>query len=108
VALALAAVPALAADPPKSQPPTRVRAAQEDTPSFTRLPDYVLTDSHDSDFDAFDFYDGKECITIEGKKYHRAYILRDVAPAASDSQIIRHYASAMESMGGSSFGRRLL
>lgn len=99
-ALVLAAVPALAVDAPPPTPPTRARTAQEDTPSFTRLPDYVLTDSRDSDFEAFDFYDGKACITIEGKKYERAYILRDGAPAASDSQIIRHYANALESMGG--------
>lgn len=72
----------------------------KDTPYFTGMPSYKITDSSDQEFADYRFYNGKNCTTVEGKKHHRAYTLKEHAKQSSELQISRNYANAVKSMGG--------
>ncbi len=71
-----------------------------DTPYFTGMPNYRIYEADDKEFEAWNFYNGKTCVTVEGRKFHRAYILKEGAKQASELQIVRNYANAIKSMGG--------
>jgi outer membrane protein OmpA-like peptidoglycan-associated protein len=72
----------------------------KDTPYFSGMPDYRITEAEDQDFAAYQFFNGKGCNTIEGSKYFRSYTLSDEAKRKSDLQISRNYANAVKNMGG--------
>jgi outer membrane protein OmpA-like peptidoglycan-associated protein len=72
----------------------------KDTPYFTGMPSYKITDASDQEFSDYRFYNGKSCNTIEGKKYFRAYTLKEGAKQASELQISRNYSNSVNSMGG--------
>ena len=72
----------------------------KDTPYFTGMPSYKITDASDQEFADYRFYDGKNCTTIEGKKYYRAYTLKESAKQSSELQISRNYSNSAKSMGG--------
>lgn len=72
----------------------------KDTPYFTGMPSYKITDASDQEFADYRFYNGKNCTTVEGKKHHRAYTLKKDAKQSSELQISRNYANAVTSMGG--------
>ncbi|NWG03392.1 MAG: OmpA family protein [Syntrophaceae bacterium] len=72
----------------------------KDTPYFTGMPSYKIGDASDQEFADYRFYNGKDCTTVEGKKHHRAYTLRENAKQASELQISRNYANAVKNMGG--------
>lgn len=72
----------------------------KDTPWFTSMPDYVIYDAEDIEFDSYNFYNGKNCTTVEGRKYIREYTLTEDGKSASVIQIMRNYANAVKSMGG--------
>jgi flagellar motor protein MotB len=72
----------------------------KDTPYFTGMPSYKITDASDREFADYRFYNGKNCTTVEGKKHHRAYTLEEDAKQSSELQISRNYANAVTRMGG--------
>jgi outer membrane protein OmpA-like peptidoglycan-associated protein len=72
----------------------------KDTPYFTGMPSYKITDGSDQEFADYRFYNGKDCTTIEGKKYYRAYTLKEGAKQSSELQISRNYLNSLKSMGG--------
>ncbi|MEW6051750.1 MAG: hypothetical protein AB1644_11925 [Candidatus Zixiibacteriota bacterium] len=72
----------------------------KDTPYFSGMPNYQITDAYDKAFDDYRFYDGKDCITVEGRKSHRAYTFGGDGESASELQIARNYVNAIKEMGG--------
>src|SRR3989304_4012741 len=91
--IGLFAAPALTQDEePGSQ--------MQDTPYFSGMPNYKIIDAFDREFADFRFYNGKDCTTMEGKRSHRAYTLKEDAEPASELQIARNYANAVKEMGG--------
>jgi outer membrane protein OmpA-like peptidoglycan-associated protein len=72
----------------------------KDTPYFTGMPNYGIIDADDKEFDAWNFFNGKACVAVEGRKFRRDYSLKEGAKAASELQIVRNYANAIRSMGG--------
>jgi outer membrane protein OmpA-like peptidoglycan-associated protein len=77
---------------------TEVKA--KDTPYFSGMPGYRIADSNDKKFADFRFWNGTECIVVEGKWCFRAYTLEEGAEAASTLQISRNYSGAVKNMGG--------
>ncbi len=92
--LVLASVSALAQDEDEEAP------AAKDTPYFSGMPNYKIIDSYDKGFADYNFFNGQDCNTLEGKKSHRAYTLKEEAEPSSDLQISRNYANAVKNMGG--------
>ena len=72
----------------------------KDTPYFSGMPSYKITDASDQEFADYRFYNGKDCTTVEGKKYYRAYTLKESAKQSSELQISRNYSNAVKNMGG--------
>lgn len=72
----------------------------KDTAYFTGMPSYRIVDSLDQEFSDYRFYNGKNCTTVEGEKFYRAYSLKEGAKQSSDLQISRNYANAVKGMGG--------
>jgi len=72
----------------------------KDTPYFTGMPSYKITDASDQEFADYRFYNGKNCTTLEGKKHYRAYTLKEGVKQSSELQISRNYANAVKDMGG--------
>ena len=72
----------------------------KDTPYFNGMPSYKITDASDQEFADYRFYNGKNCTTIEGKKYFRAYTLKENAKQSSELQVSRNYSNSVKSMGG--------
>ena len=62
---------------------TKIEAEPEfelkDTPYFTGMPSYKITEASDQEFADYRFYNGRDCTTVEGKKFFRAYTLREGA-----------------------------
>jgi len=86
-------------------PATQVRMqAQEseykDTPWFSGMPNYQIEAAEDIEFDSYNFYNGKSCTTVEGRKYKRSYWIKDDAQKSSALQVTRNYSNAIKSMGG--------
>jgi OOP family OmpA-OmpF porin len=75
-------------------------APPKDTPFFSGMPNYAIYEADDKEFDAFKFFTGKGCVTVEGRKYHRAYGPKEGAQRASSLQISRNYSNAIKAMGG--------
>lgn len=72
----------------------------KDTPWFSGMPNYLVYDAEDTEFDSYNFFNGKNCITVEGRKLRRIYSLKEDVQKSSVNQIIRNYANAVKSMGG--------
>ncbi len=79
---------------------TGAQSEFKDTPYFTGMPSYKITDASDQEFADYRFYNGKNCTTVEGKKYYRAYTLKEGAKQSSELQISRNYSNSVKSMGG--------
>ena len=77
---------------------TEVKA--KDTPYFSGMPNYKIVEAGDKKFADYRFFNGKDCTTVEGKRFNRAYTLEEDAESASDLQISRNYANAVKNMGG--------
>lgn len=73
----------------------------KDTPYFSGMPSYKINDASDKEFDSYNFFNGKNCTTVEGKKFSRSYTLKEDAKQSSDLQISRNYSTAVKKMGGS-------
>ena len=72
----------------------------KDTPWFSGMPNYSIYDGGDVEFDSYNFFNGKNCTTVEGRKFKRTYALKEDAQKSSVVQIIRNYSNAIKSMGG--------
>jgi outer membrane protein OmpA-like peptidoglycan-associated protein len=79
---------------------TGAQSEFKDTPYFTGMPSYKIVDASDQEFSDYRFYNSKNCTTIEGKKFFRAYTLKEDAKQSSDLQISRNYSNSVKSMGG--------
>ena len=92
--LAAAPTPALAQEEESAEPKAK------DISYFSGMPNYTITEADEKEFDAYGFYNGKDCTRVEGRKSYRAYFLKEGATRASILQIARNYANAIKSMGG--------
>jgi len=72
----------------------------KDTPWFSGMPNFTIYDAEDIEFDSYNFFNGKNCTTVEGKKFKRTYTLKEGAQKSSVIQISRNYSNAVRSMGG--------
>jgi outer membrane protein OmpA-like peptidoglycan-associated protein len=72
----------------------------KDTPYFSGMPNFIIYDGADTEFDSYNFFNGKNCLSIEGKKLTRHYTIKEDAQKSSIIQITRNYANAIKSMGG--------
>jgi outer membrane protein OmpA-like peptidoglycan-associated protein len=72
----------------------------KDTPWFSGMPNFTIYDAEDIEFDSYNFFNGKNCTTVEGKKFKRTYSLKEDAQKSSIIQISRNYANAVRNMGG--------
>jgi outer membrane protein OmpA-like peptidoglycan-associated protein len=72
----------------------------KDTPFFTGMPNYKITDATDQEFADYRFFNGKNCTTVEGKRHYRAYTLKEDSKQSSELQISRNYSNSIKSMGG--------
>jgi outer membrane protein OmpA-like peptidoglycan-associated protein len=72
----------------------------KDTPYFSGMPSFMIYDAEDVEFDSYNFFNGKNCTTVEGKKFIRTYSLKEGAQKSSAIQISRNYANAVRNMGG--------
>ncbi|MBI5475868.1 MAG: OmpA family protein [Ignavibacteriales bacterium] len=72
----------------------------KDTPYFSGMQNFTIVDAEDMEFDSYNFFNGKNCNTIEGKKFRRSYYIKEGATRSSVIQISRNYANAIKSMGG--------
>lgn len=72
----------------------------KDTPYFSGMPNFIIYDAEDIDFDSYNFFNGKNCTTVEGKKFKRTYTIKEGAEKSSIIQISRNYANAVRNAGG--------
>jgi OmpA-OmpF porin, OOP family len=72
----------------------------KDTPWFSGMPNFIIYDTEDSEFDSYNFFNGKNCNTVEGKIFKRHYTIKEDAEKSSNIQISRNYVNAVRSMGG--------
>jgi len=79
---------------------TGAQSEFKDTPYFSGMPSYKIVDASDQEFSDYRFYNGKNCTTIEGKKFFRAYTLKEGTKQSSELQISRNYSNSVKSMGG--------
>ncbi len=75
----------------------------KNAPYFTGMPNYFIDYAEDIEFDNYHFFNGTLCSLVEGKKYLRQYVLKADVVQASELQIVRNYANAVRSMGGTVF-----
>lgn len=72
----------------------------KDCPYVTRMPHFYISESNDKEFDAYNFYDGKKLVTVEGKLYRNVYTVKEGSSAVSVLQIRRNYTNAIKAAGG--------
>jgi len=72
----------------------------KDTPYFSGMPNFYIYDAEDIEFESYNFFNGKDCNTIEGRIFKRHYTIKEDAQKSSIIQISRNYANAIRSMGG--------
>lgn len=72
----------------------------KDIPWFSGMPNYQIEAAEDIEFDSYNFFNGKNCTTVEGRKYKRSYWLKEDAQKSSAVQVTRNYSNAIKSMGG--------
>jgi hypothetical protein len=73
---------------------TAIIQAQEseykDTPWVSGMPSYMVYDAEDIEFDSYNFFDGKNCTKVEGRKFKRTYALKEDAQKSSVIQIMNN------------------
>lgn len=94
--LSLAAGMALATSDPNDV------AGSGDPPLFTRMPGYHVDDYDDKDFDSVEMYVGQnnQMAAAEGHCIRIHYRINDGVKRASEVQIKRNYANAIQKIGG--------
>ena len=51
----------------------------KDTPYFSGMPNFIIYDAEDVEFDSYNIFNGKNCTTVDGKKFKRTYSLKEDA-----------------------------
>jgi outer membrane protein OmpA-like peptidoglycan-associated protein len=64
------------------------------------MPNFFISAAEDVEFDKYNFFNGKDCTTVEGRKFKRTYSLKEGAQKSSVIQVLRNYSNAIKSMGG--------
>lgn len=64
------------------------------------MPNYTIYDGEEIEFDSYNFFNGKNCTTVEGRKFKRIYTVKEGGLKSSVIQIMRNYSNAVKSMGG--------
>ena len=72
----------------------------KDHPLLSRMPNFVLGNCTESDFDLHEFSSDAGSIPVEGKKTLINYFLKEGSKAPSVLAIIRNYTNAMKKIGG--------
>ena len=75
--------------------------APQPPPYLSVMPNYDETYQNDKEFEAFDFWNGKAMVHVEGRYWERQYRPKEGATRASLLQIKRNYSNAVKGMGGS-------
>jgi OOP family OmpA-OmpF porin len=73
----------------------------KELPYFTRMPNYCIEETGEKEFDAYQVFDGKKVVTIEGRVTVNSYILKEEATPASELQIRRNYENALRNLKAS-------
>lgn len=58
----------------------QVRAQEseyKDTPWFSGMPNFFIYAAEDIEFDSYNFFNGKDCTTVEGRRFKRTYSLKE-------------------------------
>jgi outer membrane protein OmpA-like peptidoglycan-associated protein len=72
----------------------------KDIPYFSRMPNGFISQFDNKEFDAYQFYDGKSLVSIEGKIFQNTYQRKEGATPLSVLQVRRNYTAAIKSAGG--------
>jgi len=83
--------------------PSAIQAQEsefQDIPWFSGMPNYTIYDGEEIEFDSYNFFNGKNCTTVEGRKLKRIYAVKEDAQKSSVIQVMRNYGNAIKSMGG--------
>jgi outer membrane protein OmpA-like peptidoglycan-associated protein len=73
----------------------------QDVPYFTRMPNFYISEMNNKDFDAYQLFDGKKLVAVEGKIYQTTYYQKTDVTPVSELQIRRNFITAIKNMGGS-------
>ncbi len=73
----------------------------KEIPYFSRMPGFAISETTLKEFEAYQFYDGKKIVSIEGR-YHQNHYNRpeEAGPVVSELQIRRNFTSAIRAAGG--------
>ena len=72
-----------------------------DHPLLSRMPNFYVTKYEVKEFDQLAFKDEKgKPTSVEGKKYHIVYMIKEGSPIPSILQILRNFQNAIEKIGG--------
>ena len=72
-----------------------------DHPLLSRMPNFRIDKYEVKEFDQLEFKDEKgKPTSVEGKKYHIVYLVKEGSPIPSVLQILRNYQNAIEKIGG--------
>jgi outer membrane protein OmpA-like peptidoglycan-associated protein len=72
-----------------------------DHPLLSRMPNFHINKYEVKEFDQLAFKDEKgKPTSVEGKKYHIVYLVKEGSPIPSVLQILRNYQNAIEKIGG--------
>ena len=72
----------------------------KDVPYFTRMPNFYIHAMDNKDFDAYQLFDGKQLVTVEGKIHQTTYYQKEDVTPVSELQIRRNFITAIKNMGG--------
>lgn len=72
----------------------------KDTPYVSRMPNFVINESNNREFDQYRVCNGGKVLTVEGRIYQNQYGLKEGVAPVSSLQIRRNYANAIRAIGG--------
>ena len=72
----------------------------KDVPYFTRMPNFYIHAMDNKEFDAYQLFDGKQLVTVEGKIHQTTYYQKTDVTPVSELQIRRNFITAIKNMGG--------
>ncbi len=71
-----------------------------ENPYFARLPGFSIQDAADNTLAAYDFFDGKNLVRVQGRLYRNDYYREKGAAPVAGSQIARDFENAIRQKGG--------
>jgi len=73
---------------------------ETDCPYFSGIPEFSINSSSDADFDAYNFWNGKKLVYVEGQLWSKHYAIKDENTKFSEQQILQFYQEAVKKKGG--------